>query len=73
MMYEEAQEVIPLNLHNSTTLPPFNQIFVTALSEKVIFLCGGVDFEFWNVCAESFLYKIASQSNEEERILKLKP
>lgn len=65
--------MLPLSLYNSTTLPPFNQMFVTPLSEKLLFMCGGIDYEFWNICAETFLYKINSLSAENERTIKKIP
>ena len=33
-------------------------MLIVSVGKELMFLCGGVDAEFWNVNSEAFLYEI---------------
>ena len=49
LMYEESQEVFHLGLIGMSMLPPFNHMLVLYLHKRVVLMCGGVDYDAYNV------------------------
>ena len=64
VILEESQELFSSHLFCSTSHPPYNFMFATYIKPKVIFLCGGVNFDFDNVSNEAFLYNADKKVEE---------
>ena len=59
LMYEESQEVFHPGVFGFSMLPPFNRMLVLYLHKNVVFMCGGVDYDAYNVRNETFFYTLA--------------
>ena len=53
------------NLFNKNSHPPYNFMFITFISDELIFLCGGVNFTFDYFSEEAFLFRVSSIESEQ--------
>lgn len=58
-MYEESQEVFHLGIYGLSVVPPFNRMLALCLQDTLIFLCGGKDFDNYNIKSDCFYYSLA--------------
>lgn len=55
------------NLFNKNSHPPYNFMFITFISDELIFLCGGVNYAFEYFSEEAFLFRVSSIDTEQPR------
>jgi hypothetical protein len=60
-MYEESQEIFHLGIYGFTMQPPFNSMLTLFLQKNLLFMCGGRDYDCYNVKNEAFFYSIAEE------------
>ncbi len=53
-----------MGLYGFSMLPPFNRMLVLYLQKNVIFLCGGRDYDLFNVKNETFFYSIIDDNQD---------
>lgn len=72
-MYEESQEIFHLGIYGFSMLPPFNKMLALYLQANIIFMCGGRDYDHYNVKNEVFFYsvediKLVSEMNHSNEL-----
>jgi hypothetical protein len=64
LMYEESQEIFHLGVYGLSVQPPFNRMLALFLQHNLIFLCGGRDFDGYNIKNDTFYYSITDDAKE---------
>lgn len=74
-MYEESQEIFHLGIYGLSMLPPFNRMLALYLQPNIVFMCGGRDYDHYNVKNEVFYYSLEDNKimNEMSTMNELNP
>lgn len=57
-MYEESQEIFSLGIYGLSMLPPYNKMLALHLQRNIIFVCGGRDYDHYNVKNDVYFYSV---------------
>ncbi len=48
-MYEQSEQLFHLGTYGFSMLPPFNKMLALYVQSSIIFMCGGRDYDNYNV------------------------
>ena len=56
--YEQTEETFSLSKYGLALLPPFNRTLALYLQTNIVFMCGGRDYDHYNVKNDVFFYSV---------------